>query len=581
MALDTICVSYIVEELAEKIVNGRIEKIYQPERDEVILLIRTYDAAYRLLLSAGAAYPRVQLTEAHKENPPKPPMLCMLMRKHLSSGKIISVSQPNYERIIKIDIESYNELGDLTVKHLFAELMGRHSNIILTDDNMKIIDSVKHVDFTMSSVRQILPGGEYTYPPMQSKPAVLSDFGEPELDFNMGGARADKVIMSALSGIAPISAREAVYRVLGRTDAVAEELTEEQKKRLAEETVRIKNYPKQPCILTERQTGKILDFSSFDIHQYGDAVEKQYFKTVNELLDNFYRSRDNAERMKQKSSDLVHFINTLLERLTKKRTILLQTVSDAQNRDKYKMYADLITANIYKIKQGDTEVRVENFYSEACEEITLELSPGLSPSQNAQKYYKMYTKAKIAAVEAQKQLELARRDIEYLDSTLALTLNAQSEAEIGAIKAELCEQGYMRLRTKGKKQRNTSTPKPYHFISSDGLDIYVGKNNTQNDYLTLKFANREDMWFHTKKIHGSHAVIKLGEKKDIPESTMREAAELAAYYSRARESSQVPVDYTRIKNVKKPNGAKPGMVIYDSYNTVYVKPAQRLEPVEK
>ena len=570
MALDTLVIKALADELSEKLIGGRIDKIHQPERDEISVNVRTYTENYRLVISASPAHPRIHFSKTHKENPATPPMFCMLLRKHLSSGKIVGISQIDYERIIRFDIESYNELGDLTVKYLIVELMGRNSNIILTDSDFRIADSARHVDFTQSSVRQILPGCTYKAPPKQEKTPILSpEINEVELDFSKSGETPDKVIMDAVSGISPLTAREIVYRATGTCSLVSGELSDANKtaikKELAEEIVF------NPCILVD-ENGKITDFSATDIMQYGNHMQTVYYDSVCNLLEEFYQKRDSAERMKQKSADLVKLLSNHSERLAKKMIIQKKTLADASKKEQYKIKGDLITANIYKIETGAKSVTVENYYESDCPEIVIPLKPELSPSQNAQKYYKLYSKAKNAEIEVALQLEQTESDLEYIRSTLAFVQNSNSESDLNAIRSELAEQGFLKRVSVGKKSKQPSASKPMHFVLADGFDLYVGRNNTQNDYLTLKFANRMDLWFHTKQIHGSHAIIKLGQDKEVPHTVILEAAAIAAYYSQGRESSNVPVDYTQVKNVRKPNGAKPGMVIYDFYNTVYVHP---------
>lgn len=572
MALDTITIHFLTEELKDTLTDARIEKVHQPEKDEILLILKTYTNTYRLVISANASQPRIHFTQVQKENPKTAPMFCMLLRKHLQSGRIVSINQIDFERIIRIDVDSYDEFGDLTRKYLFCEMMGRHSNIILTREDLSVIDSVKHVDITVSSVRQILPGLTYCPPPAQDKIPVLSDnVKDAAFDFTSEGQKPDKEIMARLSGISPLLAREAVFCAVSEINIDCSALSNEDRQKITQEAKRISKHKLNPCIITDKASGRVIDYSPFDIIQYGDTAEKRYYKSLNDLLDDFYRVRDNTERMKQKSADTVHILHTAIDRTAKKIAILQKTLDDAKRKEEYKIYGDLLTANIYKFSQGDKDVTVENYYSPDLEQIKISLSPQLSPSQNAQRYYKLYRKAENAEKEAAKQLETATADLEYLESALVLVQNAQSEKDINAIRSELSETGYIRLKSQKKKQKEESA-KPHHYISSDGFDIYVGRNNLQNDKLTLKFANSQDMWFHTKKIHGSHTVIKLGIDKDIPPTTIKEAAMLAAYYSKARESANVPVDYTEIKNVKKPNGAKPGMVIYDNYNTIYVHP---------
>lgn len=573
MALDTLVINALTKELSAKLTDGRIDKIHQPERDEILLHIRTYEENYKLVVSASPAHPRIHFAAVQKENPMTPPMFCMLLRKHLSSGRIIKISQTDFERIICFDIESYNELGDLTVKYLIVELMGRNSNIILTDSDMRIIDAARHVDFTQSSVRQILPGCTYFPPPAQKKIPILSDdIKNVAVDFSKAGTAPEKAIMEAVSGISPLTAREIVFRALGTCSLVCGELSESQKENIvsALKSGFYKNY--SPCMLIDCGDEKIIDFSAVEINQYGGKIRNISYTSVSSLLAEFYQKRDSAERMKQKSAGLVKLLHTHEERLAKKSVIQQKTLADAEKKEEYRIKGDLLTANIYRIEQGMSSVTLENYYETDSPPIKIALKPELSPSQNAQRYYKLYNKAKNAEAEVVVQMRHTAEDMEYIKSTLALVYNCKSESDLNAIRSELAEQGFLKRVSAVKKARKETISKPLHFVSADGFDIYVGKNNTQNDYLTLKFANQQDLWFHTKKIHGSHTVIKLGQDKDIPESTILEAAAIAAYYSQARESSNVPVDYTAVKNVKKPNGAKPGMVIYDFYNTVYVHP---------
>lgn len=575
MAFDAVSVRCLVGELQEKLINGRIDKIYQPEKDEITVNIRTLSESFKLVLSASSAHPRVHFTNVNKKNPKTAPLFCMLLRKHIGSGKITAIEQVGFERIIKISIESYDELGDLTTKYLIAEIMGRHSNIILTNKDMKIIDCIKHIDFTVSSVREVLPGLQYVSPPPQDK-VDLTDIHETvNIDFTAAAKTADKAILSSVAGISPLTAREIVYRAFSRTDVRCGELTDSGKNKILYETVCLARTVREnnfsPCIIINSATGKLMDFSATPIEQYENMAEIRTFTSMSDLLDTFYKTRDMHERMRQKSAGLVKLLGNNIERISKKLIILNKTLTNSKDKDKYRIYGDLLTANLYKITQGQTEIEVEDYYGGGT--VKISLSPTLTPSQNAQRYYKKYNKAKTAEVEAAKQIENAKNELEYLESTLAAVETADSEADLNAIRSELISEGYLTRKVSPKRQKQAAA-KPMRFISSDGFDIYVGKSNFQNDYLTTKLANSSDLWFHTKDIHGSHTVIKLGIDKDVPKSTITEAAEIAAYYSKARLSSQVPVDFTEIRNVKKPNGAKPGMVIYDNYNTIYVTPKE-------
>ena len=586
MAFDAITVRNIVNEFNNTIINAKIDKIHQPERDELLISLRTRENTYKLVISASAAHPRLHFTDNVKPNPITAPMFCMLLRKHLSGGRITAVEQPEFERVVRFDIESYNELGDLTTKHLIVEIMGRHSNIILTDSQYKILDSIKHIDFSVSSVRQVLPSLQYVSPPSQNKINPLTVTKEEIISaFLKGtdGVKTDKFILSVFEGISPIVAREISFRAIGTTDAFIGELDTAAKAKLIAsvadvfEDIRKNNFA--PCIVTYASDNKVIDYASVNITQYGGMGNTTAFDSIHELLDAFYSKRDADERIKQRSANLVKLVTNHLERASKKLIIQQNTVKDAEKAEKFKIYGDLIIANMYRIDEHSTKIEVENYYEDGSPVICITLDPSLTPSQNAQKYYKKYNKSKTALVETAKQIESTVQDITYLESVLHNLNSASNENDLLEISAELAEQGYISSRAKSvknNKQAKLKQSKPMHYISSDGLDIFVGKNNHQNDYLTLRYANSSDIWFHTKNIPGSHTVIKLGIDKNVPERTMMEAANLAAYYSKAKNSSQVPVDYTSIKNVKKPNGAKPGMVIYDFYNTVYVRPDEKL-----
>ena len=571
MAYDTLCVKKTVSELSEKLSGGRIDKIYQPEKDELLFLVRTNAGNMRLVISASSNNPRVHFTKSVKENPLTAPMFCMLLRKHLLGGRIVEIKQPEFERIIEIDIETRDELGDICTKRLITEITGRNSNIVLCDDSFKIIDSAKHIDFSQSTVRQILPGGQYSMPPKQNKIPILSnEIKNVSIDFS-DGKKPENAILDAVSGISPLTCREIVYGAIKTNSLSCAELSDLQKQKI-QTAVRnfCDNMTFAPCIVFDT-TGKPAEFSAIAISQYGENCKTVFYDTMSEVADLFFAERDLRERIHSKSASLTKLLKNNIERCAKKLSLLQKTLKDAENKEKYKIYGDLVTANIYKISKGDKGMTAENYFEQDSPPVKIDLKENLSPAENAQRYYKLYAKLKNAEVEVKKQLKATLSDLDYFESTLALTENLTSEADINAVKSELAELGYLKRQRSGKRQK-LQQAKPLHFTSSDGFDIYVGKNNTQNDYLTLRFANSSDLWFHTKQIHGSHTVIKLGLDKNVPDSTILEAAQLAAYYSKARESSQVPVDYTQIKNVKKPNGAKPGMVIYDNYNTIYVTP---------
>ncbi len=576
MALDGAVISALCSELSEKLTGGRIDKIHQPEKDELIVSVRCFGGAYKLLICANPSFPRIHITNIQKENPDKPPMFCMLLRKHISGGKILSVSQEGFERIVKITIESYDEMGYLSEKYLIIEIMGKHSNIILTDAHGRILDSIIHVDISVSSVRQVLPGLIYELPPSQGKENPMEASAE-HIRYALSHSQIPlwKQLLDAYCGISPLVAREAVSRALGMCDPVGAEASDGDLDRVAGEfgaiTEDLKNNSYNPCIIIEKSTKKPIDFCSLDISQYAGGAAVEHFASMNQAVESFYMKKASVESLRQRSGDLSKFLQTSLERCYKKLQIQEQTLQKAAKRDKYKLYGDLLTANIYRINQGMKEVSLENFYSENYESITIPLKNDLSPSQNAQRYYTKYNKEKTAEAETLKQKKLNEEEIYYLESVKEAVELCETNSEITQIRDELIEQGYLKNKGRLQKKKKEGVT-PLHFVSDDGYDIFVGKNNKQNDYVTLKLGRSTDIWFHTKEIHGSHAIIKTADAMEVPDRTYMQAARLAAYYSKGRGGDNVPVDYTELKNVKKPSGAKPGMVIYVSYNTLYVTP---------
>ena len=581
MALDGVAIAALVDELNKACAGGRIDKIHQPDSNEIIIHLRSLGSNLKLLLCANPSFPRVHITQATKENPAQPPMFCMLMRKHLSGGKVIGFEQVGFERIIKMNIESSDELGYMSVKSLIVEIMGKHSNIILTDAAGRILDSIFRVDITVSSVRQVLPGLTYELPPSQGKQNPL-EATEEEISACMddGETELKNMLMNSFSGISPLVASEIVFRATGSTDTRGCDTVADVRTRIARCFLycfdKIRNSDFSPTVLINAQSGKMLDYSAIPISLYGELARSEQYETMSEALDSFYTKKAANEAMKQKSGDLLKFVNNNIDRCRKKLQMQNETLMKSAKRDKYKLYGDLVTANIYRIVQGMESIEVENYYSENCEKIFIPLQKDLTPSQNAQRYYKRYNKDKPAEAETQKQKELNLAEIEYLESVQTAILNVETVAEINQIRDELTEQRYLRNRDRLKKGKKPQVPTPMHFVSSDGYDIYVGKNNKQNDYVTLKIARSTDIWFHTKLIHGSHVIVKTTDAETVPDNTYLEAAALAAYYSKGRGGENIPVDYTEVKNVKKPSGAKPGMVIYVSYNTLYVNPDEEL-----
>lgn len=573
MAFDGITISALVSEIKDKIIGGRIDKIYQPENDEIILSIRSFGKAYKLLLTANPSNPKFHFTNDSRNNPMNPPLFCMVMRKHLQSGKIIAIEQPNFDRIINIYIESMNEMGDYSVKKLILEIMGRHSNLILTDDNNIILDCIKHITHDKSSVREVLPGREYTMPPAQDKYNTMNlsyDNFNKVLN-NSLNKKAQAMIYQSYTGISPVIASE----ICNRAGIDASNFCETLSKQNIDDLYNafnsivcdIKSEKFDPLLITN-DSGKVIDFSPLNMTQFS-GFDIKHYSSISELVEDFYRTRDFSYRINQKTQDLKKLISQNIERCIRKKEIQLKTLKDIENRDELRLYGELITANIYSIKKGMTTVELQNFYSEDYETVIIPLDGNKTPSENAQKYFKAYNKAKRTFDALQEQIVSNDEELEYLEGILTSVGNCTDEQDIKEIRQELRDNGYIK-KTKGTKEKvSQKKSKPLHFISSDGYDIYVGKNNFQNDELTLKFARPRDMWFHTKNIPGSHVIV-VNNGEEFPNTTLTEAAELAAYFSKAQGSSMVPVDYTEKRNVKKPNGAKPGMVIYETNKTAYV-----------
>lgn len=578
MSYDGMVTHSVVAELNEKLVNGKIDKIYQPENDEIIIAVRTYNGNYKLLLSASASNPRVHITEAVKENPLTPPMLCMLMRKHLQGSKIINIEQYGFDRVIRIYAEGRNEMGDICVKTIIAEIMGRHSNIILVDENNKIMDSAKHIDFTVSAVRQILPGLIYEGPPAQDK-LRPDDYSLPDLHRMLDNSDADvlldKFLLSSFIGMSPLLAREIVYTFCGNTQLRRGEA--DTAAFIAHTDAFLKKICRDeysPSLIISTDDNKPFAFSCVPLSQYGNSVISESHNSISKVIDLYYFKRAQREHMNQRAAYLTKLIQNNIERCAKKMDLHQTNLNKSKKRDKYKIFGDLLTANIYQIKQGMTEFEAINYYSENQESIKIPLAADKTPAQNAQRYYKLYNKAKVTEKYAAEQYQSAKDELYYLESVFDALDKAETPADLAEIKDELSDCGYV-PKVKAK-QKNNKKSEPMKFVSSDGFEILIGKNNKQNDELTIRRAYSTDIWMHTKDIPGSHTIIRTNGGHEVPDRTVIEAAALAAYYSKAQNSSKVPVDYTAVRNVKKPNGAKPGMVIYEHYNTVYVNPSPKI-----
>ncbi|MEG2246968.1 MAG: NFACT RNA binding domain-containing protein [Peptostreptococcaceae bacterium] len=581
MAFDGLVVHSITDELSTKLVGGKIDKIYQPENDEIVLHIRNNKENFKLVLSASASNPRIYLSKVYKkENPISAPMFCMLLRKYIQGGNIINISQVGFERIIKITVESLDELKTKTTKDIIIEIMGRHSNIIITHEENKIVDSIKRIPPSISRVRQLLPGMTYVLPPSQDKFNPLDDISKNDFK-NMISHFDDtisKFIYSKFLGISPTISKEICFRSNLDSSQVASTITDIDFDNLYNQFISvilsIKNNTYTPCLIIDSSIDKLIDFSCIDLTLFNN-LKIVHSESISYIIESFYANKDSKERIHQRASDFKKSISIKLDRLYNKLKKQEVELKESDNADIYKVKGELLTSYIYMIEKGMDFIEVQNFYDPECSTIKINLNKNLTPSENAQKYFKKYTKLKHAKKEITAQVALSLDEISYLENIILSIDNCDNLAELDDIKEELQKLGYMRGKIKAKKEKNNLTTNPNEYLSSDGFTILVGKNNKQNDFLTLKIANNDDIWMHTKNIPGSHVIIK-SDGKEVPESTLFEGAMLAAFFSKSKMSSQVPVDYTLKKNVKKPNGSKPGMVIYETNSTMYVTPSQEL-----
>lgn len=580
MALDGAFLRHIKQELEGQLLGSRVDKVYQPNREELLIAFRSREAACKVLFSARANSARVHFTTIPLENPKQPPMLCMLLRKKLLGAKVVAIRQPELERLLHFDFDSINELGDHVTLTLTMEVMGRYSNIILSDEEGKIIDALKRVDAEMSSQRLVLPGLTYRLPPPQSKLCPLSTVSQQVVEALKALPRdmeLSKGYLAVLQGVSPIVCRELAYRVGRGRELTVKTMDEEQLFRAGffyqQMRDTVEEVSGKPYMAVNLQ-GKPMDFSFLEIHQYGTAAVVKEAESFSQLLDDFYRERDKQERMRVREQDLLKLLSTHSERLSRKIGVQRGELEQCADRDGLRVAGDLISANMYQLEKGAQSADLANFYEEGTPLVHIKLDPALTPSQNAQKYYKEYRKAKTAEEKLAEQISLAEQELEYLETVLDALARAETERDLSEIRAELQEQGYLR-KLRSKKEKPAAVSAPMKFTTSDGFTVLVGRNNRQNDKLTLKTANNNDIWFHTKNIPGSHTVL-VTEGKSPTETAMTEAAQLAALHSRAKDSAQVPVDYTQIRNVSKPVGAKPGMVIYVNYKTIYVTPSQEI-----
>ncbi|MDR5587325.1 Rqc2 family fibronectin-binding protein [Clostridium aquiflavi] len=567
MALDGIYLYSLVNDLKKSILDSKIDKINQPEKDEIILTLRKERKNLKLLISASPRFARIHLTNSTKSNPIKAPMYLMVLRKYLLGGRITKLTQKNNDRVLVIDIENRDELGFDSIYSLIIEIMGRHSNITLVRNrDNKVMESIKHITPDINTFRVLYPGVNYVYPPESNKlNPLLFEYEDFNNFISTNSIIFDENFFSkTFTGISKLLSSDLYYNIIkSNSSPIREEIYEIFKNFIL-------NLDKNLSYnIYTNDSGVYKDFYFLKLSSLENNFSTIEYDNPNILMDDFFYKKDKQDRLHNKSIDLQKLVVTNIDRCKKKSKILHETLKECDEKEKLRIKGDLLTSYIYSIKKGATKASLLNYYSEKEEYLEIRLDPFKTPSENVQAYYKKYNKLKVSEEYAKSQLDKSLKEEEYLNSVLTNIQNVESYDEIGDIKNELVETGYIRFKKSDKNNKKKKTSKPHHFKSSDGIDIYVGKNNLQNDYLSLKFANKNYLWLHTKDIPGSHVII---AEYEIPDKTLEEAAIIAAYYSKAKNSSKVPVDYTKVKELKKPNGAKPGMVIYHTNKTLIVDP---------
>lgn len=572
MAFDGITIANIVKELNDNLQGGRINKIAQPEADELLLTVKNNKTQYRLLISASASLPLIYFTDKNKPSPMTAPNFCMLLRKHIGSGRIVEVTQSELERVIEFKIEHLNELGDLCRKTLVVEIMGKHSNIIFLNEERMILDSIKHVSLNMSSVREVLPGRDYFIPQTQEKknPLQISEEEFFGAVYTKPMAIA-KAIYTSLTGLSPAAAEEICYRASVDGSDSVDSLSPEARLHLYHTFLRlmedVTNGNFTPNIVYS-EDGEPLEYASIPLTKYTGCTVRN-FTSVSQVLQQYYAEKNVITRIRQKSADLRKIVQTALERNRKKYDLQSKQMKDTEKMDKYKVYGELINTYGYNLEEGCKSFKALNYYTN--EEITIPLDSTLSPQDNAKKYFDRYNKLKRTAQALGEQLKDTENEIIHLESIQTALDIAQQESDLSQIKEELTEYGYIKKHGTGGKKKLQAKSKPLHYISSDGYHIYVGKNNYQNEELTFKFATGNDWWFHAKKMAGSHVIVK-SNNEELPDRTFEEAGRLAGYYSGSRTAPKVEIDYIQKKHVKKPNGSKPGFVVYYTNYSLIIEP---------
>lgn len=570
MALDGIFLYSLVSEMKEKILSGKVDKVNQPEPDEIVLVIRGVKQNYKLSLSASAVYPKINFTEKNKQNPLVAPMFCMVLRKYLTGSRILDIIQLSTDRVVIMDFESLDEMGFNSIYSLVIEIMGRHSNITLVRkrDNI-IMESIKHVTPDMNTVRNLYPGIPFVFPPASDKLNPFNvDFEEFKDYIVHRSVDFDEYFFSKVfTGVSIPLSKEIYHRLKNKSISLSS-----MNLRKAYDYIHFFFADLKSCNFSFSafaSEDNIVDFHCIKFETFA-AYKLLSFDSPSEVVSQYYYLKDKYDRLNSRSLDLQRLLNNNIDRCTKKISILNENLEESIEKDSFRLKGELLTANIYSIKKGDKSVSVVNYYDEESSELVIALDENKTPSENIQVYFKKYNKLKKSEENSAAQLVLAKDELSYLYSVLNSLKNIECYEEIEEIKEELINTGYVKFK-KSKKIKKVKSTKPIHIVSVDGIDIYIGKNNLQNDNLTLKFADKHDLWLHTKDIPGSHVIIKAFGQ--IPDSTLLEAAEFAAYFSKAKESSKVAVDYTEVKNVKKPNGSKPGMVIYTTNKTIYAEPS--------
>lgn len=576
MPFDGILTNSIAEELNQRLLGGRIGRIHQITGDALVLQIRAAGENHRLLLSCNPSSARIHLTERQYENPSTPPLFCMLLRKHFSGGIIKGFITNGFERIITIKVDVTDELGDRSTKNIIIEIMGRHSNIVLTNKDNMIIDAMKHIGSNVNRVRELLPARLYMPPPAQEK---LNPADETTITtlLNKAGQSARKIesyLLDNLQGFSPVLCREICFRAGIDESAPANKLTFRELSSITDELTQLMSFlsnHNMPTLVYDRSNSKPVDYHCVELRQYSWAEKTE---SISKAVESYYSQKNSLEFNMQRATNLRKIVTKLLEKSERRLAINLQTYEENKDFDRFRLFGELITANIYALSKGMEEATLVNYYSIDGQTVTVPLDKDRSPQKNAQDYFKKYNKSRTAFTYAANEIKLLKDEILYLESILFSIESCEAPQQLAEIRLELYEQGYIKSSVKtgkGKNKVQTVKIQPQSIISKDGYEILIGHNNKQNDKLTIKTARREDVWLHIKNFSGSHVVIRT-EGKEVPDSTLIEAAEYAAYFSKARSSAKAEVDYTYVRNVKKPSGAKPGMVIYDNYYTLVVTP---------